>query len=191
MQTGRRKTEQNELVSRLGDTAAGGRMFSCTGAEAPGSAQIISGSHFMDKFSPMYQSSPQGPSHAVDSLTNVLVLCTDVLASMSTPQLDDDGRVVTLDLHGATVEEAIDLTYRTLRLAEERGRSRLRLIHGSSTTQAGDRRTIKNALHDLLDRGKLGAHATNVIRQRDTLVLALDVTAGGDGPPIHLHEVQR
>lgn len=110
---------------------------------------------------------------------------------MSTPQLDDDGRVVTLDLHGATVEEAIDLTYRTLRLAEERGRTRLRLIHGSSTTQAGERRTIKNALYDLLDRGELGAHATNVIRQRNTLVLALDVTATGGGIPIQLHEVQR
>jgi hypothetical protein len=110
---------------------------------------------------------------------------------MSTPHLDDDGRVVTLDLHGATVAEALDLTYRTLRLAEDRGRSRLRLIHGSSTTQAGDERTIKTALHDRLDRGDLGAHATNVIRQRDTLVLALDVTATGDPTPIQLHEVQR
>lgn len=110
---------------------------------------------------------------------------------MSTPQLHDDGRVVTLDLHGATVEDAIDLTYRTLRMAEDRGRSRLRLIHGSSTTQAGQRRTIKRALYDLLDQGKLGAHATNVIRQRDTLVLALDVTASGGGPRIQLHEVRR
>jgi hypothetical protein len=124
-------------------------------------------------------------------LQNVSVLRTEALASMSTPDLEDDGRVVTLDLHGATVDEAIDLTYRTLRLAEERGRTRLRLIHGSSTTQAGARRTIKSALHDLLDRGELGTHATNVIRQRDTLVLALDVTATSDGTPIQLRDVQR
>jgi hypothetical protein len=109
---------------------------------------------------------------------------------MATPQLDDDGRVVTLDLHGATVDEAIDLTYRTLRLAEERGRSQLKLIHGSSTTGDQHRRTIKSALHDLLDRGELGAHATNVIRSQDTLVLALDLTASTDGTPIRLRDVQ-
>lgn len=109
---------------------------------------------------------------------------------MGTPQLEDDGRIVTLDLHGATVEEAIDMTYRTLRLAEQRGRTRLKLIHGSSTTKGGRRRTIKSALHDLLDRGELGAHATNVIRSENTLVLALDLTATSDSPPIRMRDVQ-
>lgn len=108
---------------------------------------------------------------------------------MGTPQIDDDGSVVTLDLHGATVDEAVDLTYRTLRLAENRGRSQLKLIHGSSTTDSGHARTIKSALHDLLDRGALGSHATNVIRSRDTLVLALDITATSDPTPIQLREV--
>lgn len=109
---------------------------------------------------------------------------------MTTPQLEDDGHVVTLDLHGATVDEAVDLTYRTLRLAEERGRTRLKLIHGSSTTQGGATRTIKRALHDLLDQGELGAHATNVIRSQNTLVLALDLTATGDPTRIRLRDVQ-
>lgn len=109
---------------------------------------------------------------------------------MGTPQLDDDGRVVTLDLHGATVNEAIDMTYRALRLAEDRGRSRLKLIHGSSTTTDGAGRTIKSALHDLLDRGELGHHATNVIRSQDTLVLALDLTASSDPTPIQLRDVR-
>lgn len=109
---------------------------------------------------------------------------------MGTPALNDDGSVVTLDLHGATVDEAIDLTYRTLRLAEERGRTRLTLIHGSSTTTDGPGRTIKSALHDLLDRGELGTHATNVIRSQDTLVLALDLTASRDPTPIQLRDVQ-
>ncbi len=108
---------------------------------------------------------------------------------MGTPQLDDDGRVVTLDLHGATVDEAIDLTYNTLRLAEKRGRSRLKLIHGSSTTGQATR-TIKSALHDLLDRGELGAHATNVIRSQNTLVLALDLTASTDDTRIRMRDVQ-
>lgn len=109
---------------------------------------------------------------------------------MGTPQLDDDGRVVTLDLHGATVQEAIDMTYRALRLSEDRGRSRLKLIHGSSTTGSGNHRTIKSALHDLLDRGELGSHATNVIRSQNTLVLALDLTAASDPTPIQLRDVQ-
>ena len=109
--------------------------------------------------------------------------------TMGPPQLDDDGRIVTLDLHGATVDEAIDLTYSTLRLAEERGRTRLKLIHGSSTTD-GNRRTIKSALHDLLDRGKLGRHATNVIRSQNSLVLALDLAATTDPTPIELRDVR-
>lgn len=109
---------------------------------------------------------------------------------MGTPQLDDDGTVVTLDLHGATVDEAIDLTYRTLRLAEDRGRTRLKLIHGSSTTVEGEARTIKSALYDLLDRGELGAHATNVIRSKNSLVLALDLTATTDATPIRLRDVR-
>lgn len=108
---------------------------------------------------------------------------------MGTPSLDDDGRIVTLDLHGATVDDAIDMTYRTLRLAEKRGRTRLKLIHGSSTT-GGPGRTIKSALHDLLDRGELGSHATNVIRSQNSLVLALDLTAEGDPTPIQLRDVK-
>ena len=112
-----------------------------------------------------------------------------VESPMGTPKLNDDGSIVTLDLHGATVDEAIDMTYRALRMAEDRGRSRLKLIHGSSTTGGGNGRTIKSALHDLLDRGELGHHATNVIRSQNTLVLALDLTTTTDPTPIQLRDV--
>lgn len=108
---------------------------------------------------------------------------------MATPQLEDDGNTVTLDLHGLSVDEAIDLTYNTLRLAEDRGRNRLKVIHGSSTTQAGQHRTIKNALHDLLDQGNLASHATTVVRSRDTLTLVLDLTASSNPTPIKLRDV--
>lgn len=109
---------------------------------------------------------------------------------MATPSLSDDGSSVTLDLHGATVDEAIDLTMRTLRLAEDRGRSRLRIIHGSSTSGgAPHRRTIKRALHDMLDNGTLGSHATNILRRQNELVLALDLTASTDSTPIQLRDV--
>lgn len=108
---------------------------------------------------------------------------------MATPQLNDDGTTVTLDLHGLSVEEALDLTYSTLRLAEDRGRNRLTLIHGSSTTQGPQDRTIKSALHDRLDRGDLAVHATSVLRSKDTLTLMLDLTAPSDPTPIELREV--
>ncbi len=122
----------------------------------------------------------------VRTYSNSSVFVNDVIV---TPQLDDDGNVVTLDLHGATVDEAIDMTYRALRLAEDRGRTRLKLVHGSSTTD-GNRRTIKSELHDLLDHGKLGGSATNVIRSQNSLVLALDLTATTDPTPIKLRDVQ-
>ncbi len=108
---------------------------------------------------------------------------------MATPQLDDDGSTVTLDLHGLSVDEAIDVTYSTLRLAEDRGRNRLKVIHGSSTTQEGQRRTIKRALHDLLDQGNLASHANTVMRSRDALTLVLDLTATSSPTPIKLRDV--
>jgi DNA-nicking Smr family endonuclease len=107
---------------------------------------------------------------------------------MPTPTVKDDGSKVTLDLHGLTVDEAVDVTYSTLRLAEDRGRDRLKVIHGSSTTQ-GHRRTIKRALHDLLDQGDLAAHATSVLRSRDPLTLVLDLTASTDPTRITLRDV--
>lgn len=109
---------------------------------------------------------------------------------MATPHLEDDGTTVTLDLHGLSVDEAIDLTYSTLRLAEDRGRNRLKVIHGSSTTQGTQRRTIKRALHDLLDRGTLGSHTTDVMRSRDTLTLVFDLTAPSDPTRITLSELR-
>lgn len=108
---------------------------------------------------------------------------------MPEPSIKDDGTTVTLDLHGATIDEAIDLTYSTLRLAEDRGRNRLTLIHGSSTTTGGQGRTIKSALRTLVDDGDLGLHATSVLRSRDKLTLVLDLTAPSDPTRIKLHEV--
>jgi hypothetical protein len=104
------------------------------------------------------------------------------------PSLDDDGSTVTLDLHGATVEEAIDMTYATLRLAEARGRKQLKLIHGSSTTAPG-RRTIKTELRSLLNNGPLAARATNVLKSRDYVLLSLDLTSSPDPARIRLQDV--
>jgi len=109
---------------------------------------------------------------------------------MPTPRLHDDGASVTLDLHGATVDEAVDLSLQTVRLAATRGRSSVKLIHGSSTTRrAPHRRTIKRALHELLDNDAFPAQATEAWRAEDYLVLALDVAATPDPTKIRLLDV--
>mgnify|MGYP001365053148 CR=1 FL=1 len=109
---------------------------------------------------------------------------------MPTPRLDDDGATVTLDLHGATVDEALDLSVRTVELAARRGRASVRLVHGSSTTRHDPhRRTIKRALHALLDEGGLHPAATQALRMEDVLVLSLDVTTAPDPTPIRLRDV--
>jgi len=107
---------------------------------------------------------------------------------MSAPQLRDDGTTVTLDLHGLTVDEAIDVTYATLRLAQDRGRAQMKVIHGRSTSHGG-RRTIKQELYGLLNRGALGSNGSNVMRRAGHFILALDLTGHTDRTRIRLRDV--
>ncbi len=108
------------------------------------------------------------------------------------PALSDDGQRVTLDLHGCTVDEALDLAERTLRAAQRRGRQRVRLVHGASTSDARARnRTIKHALYDALDHGTLAHDTTSAWRAEGHLLLSLDVTAPSDPRPLRLRDVQR
>lgn len=72
------------------------------------------------------------------------------------PRLDDDGRQVTLDLHGARVADALELALDVFAEASRRGRSTLRIVHGHSTTGDGAR-TIKTAVLEALDDGDFGA----------------------------------
>ncbi len=79
---------------------------------------------------------------------------------MKHPHLADDGSTIELDLHGARVDEAIDLVQRAVLMASERGRSTLRVIHGSSTSDPRERnRTIKHAILDALEEGMQGAES--------------------------------
>lgn len=111
---------------------------------------------------------------------------------MPYPRLHDDGTTVTLDLHGATIDEAVTLARRTVQEAARRGRRTVKLIHGIS---AGRRRvpdrTIKQALHDLLDRQAFGPWVTGSIRSEGYLTLALDLTAASDPRPLRLQDVSR
>ena len=105
------------------------------------------------------------------------------------PRLSDDGTTVTLDLHGATVDDALDLVDATAALAAERGRTTLRIVHGSSTSDALARnRTIKHALHDLLDDGSLPEAQSDVRFESETIV-SLPLGAHRDPTPIRLLDV--
>ncbi|WP_412067715.1 Smr/MutS family protein [Rubrivirga sp. IMCC43871] len=88
------------------------------------------------------------------------------------PRLDDDGRSVTLDLHGASVPDALGLADRTVEAAALRGRPTLRIVHGTSTSGRGAERTIKSALHAALDRGDFPEVASD-FRHDGAVVLAL------------------
>ncbi len=111
---------------------------------------------------------------------------------MPHPTLEDDGQTVTLDLHGASVEEALDLARRVLRAAARRGRRSVRIVHGRSTSSRTHRnRTIKHALYDLLDRHALDDVVTSQWRAEAYLLLSLDVTAAVDAAPLRLLDVLR
>lgn len=90
-----------------------------------------------------------------------------------TPRLDDDGQSVTLDLHGAHVADALDLAHALVIEAARRGRSTVRLIHGTSTTDLGTDRTIKSALYGALDDGAFDRHVTSSFRSEGLLTLGI------------------
>lgn len=112
---------------------------------------------------------------------------------MPYPTLHDDGRQVTLDLHGATVEEAVRLAEHTIQAAAARGRHQVKLIHGASTSY-GDGRTIKRALHAALDdragRGVLARYGTSAWRADGHVLVALDVTRTPNPTRLRLADVQ-
>ena len=108
---------------------------------------------------------------------------------MPLPRLTDDGATVTLDLHGARVDEALTLVRRTVTLAAARGRTSLRVVHGSSTSDALARnRTIKHALHALLDDGLAGVH--DAFRAEGFTLLSLSLGGRRDPTPITLRDVR-
>lgn len=65
----------------------------------------------------------------------------------------DDGESLVLDVHGCTVPDALALIRRALEEGARRGRARLEVVHGYSTTRSAHDGTIKNALSDAVGRG--------------------------------------
>lgn len=106
---------------------------------------------------------------------------------MKQPRLTDDGTTVELDVHGAYVDEAINLVRRVALLASERGRSTLRVVHGSSTSDPlALNRTIKHVLRDTLEDG-IPCVASHFVMEEVTL-LSLESGAHHDPTPITLFD---
>ena len=78
---------------------------------------------------------------------------------MSRPKdLRDDGSIVTVDVHGCTVQDALAIIRRSVQQAHRRGRSRLDVVHGFSTSDRfGYERSIKNEFRKRLDAGEYRA----------------------------------
>lgn len=107
---------------------------------------------------------------------------------MPRPRLTDDGRQVTLDLHGARVDEAVRLAEAVVEEAAYRGRSSVRLVHGTSTADRGADRTIKTALLRLLDEGGF-PQASSSFSTDAALLLGLPPVSSSDSSRITLADV--
>lgn len=111
---------------------------------------------------------------------------------MPYPALNDDGQTVTLDLHGATVDEALRLTEAVIAEAARRGRSQVRVIHGSSTSSSLYRnQTIKHALSEAVASGRFQAHIVDALQLENTLTFSLSISEQHDRRPLSMLEVER
>ena len=85
---------------------------------------------------------------------------SDFMRSIYPRRFQDDGTSVTVDLHGCTVPDAMQILRRTLQKAADAGRAKVVAIHGTSTTDQPDAPTIKAALARALDAGSLDEWVT-------------------------------
>ncbi|NND70430.1 MAG: Smr/MutS family protein [Rhodothermales bacterium] len=93
---------------------------------------------------------------------------------MPYPSVSDDGSAVVLDLHGATVTHGIDLFVRALTLSHQRGRTTLKVIHGTSTSEySSDRRTIKHELIRTLESGQHGSMISSMYESDGYTIIGL------------------
>lgn len=89
------------------------------------------------------------------------------------PHLSDDGHVVTLDLHGARVDEAVRLVDALIVEAARHGRPTVKVIHGASTDEHGDRRTIRSELRRHLEAGAYDQHVASSYLEDGSMTLGL------------------
>lgn len=108
---------------------------------------------------------------------------------MPFPTVKDDGVAVTLDLHGATLTEAERLIRRCVRLASSRGRSSVKLIHGTSTFDLDPYRpTIKSLVSELLRSGELADYVNDFFAFEGHTTISL-TSSGESGLPIRITDL--
>lgn len=109
---------------------------------------------------------------------------------MPYPRLNDNGRTVELDLHGATVEQALRIILRTVQQASVRGRYSVKIIHGSSTSSRFYRnRSIKNELDLILEAGDLDKYVSSTWKSDEYMLLSLHINLETDPRRITLNDV--
>ena len=94
-------------------------------------------------------------------------------APLPRPSLSDNGHTVTLDLHGASVDEAVRLVEALIVQAARHGRATVKIIHGTSTSESGERRTIKNAVRRHLADGDYDRHVASSHLDEGSILLGL------------------
>ena len=109
---------------------------------------------------------------------------------MRRPTLKDFGHTVELDLHGATIREAIPLLRTTLIVSRRYGRDSVKVIHGYSTSVNPPRkgRSIRDELYQLLEDGSL-PQVVSDYRFRGHTILFLGHTSSKIHSPITMRDV--
>ena len=83
---------------------------------------------------------------------------------------------------------SLDLMEATVEAAAARGRQKVKVIHGPSTS-GGAGRSIKTALHAMLDTGELAQHVTSWWPSTGHLVVGLRVDARPRSQRLQLRDV--
>ncbi len=109
---------------------------------------------------------------------------------MPYPTISDDGRTVELDLHGATVSQGMSLVANTIRMAINRGRSTVRIVHGSSTSDTDQfAATLKHKLHDAFGSGRFGGTVNHLFS--DTYIIVSLPGGSSDHHKISIFDIDR
>jgi DNA-nicking Smr family endonuclease len=88
----------------------------------------------------------------------------------------DDGNTLTVDLHGCSLADCEDFMYNALDIAYAYGRSKVVLIHGSSTSNAHfDNDTIKHRLYKMLAANEFEEMVASYWKAEDACTIFLPV----------------
>ena len=88
-------------------------------------------------------------------------------------RIEDDGQRVIVDLHGVSVERALEVADAAVIEAARRGRSTVRFIHGASTYERGADHTIRGELEHAVDDGRFERHVTSVVEEDTSMLFGL------------------